>query len=135
MSGCKPALDCALTEHLPDRNRVAEALDCVLPQERKFKKIASELMRCGADKDAAGVGDRLKPSRQIGCIADDRLLARCANPCCASRDDKTGDDTHTCLQRCSVGLPQPSDLLDDFQTGPDGALGCVLLRLRKTKID
>src|SRR6516165_10324201 len=84
VSGCEPAFDCALTKHLPDRDRVAEALDCVLSQERKFKKIANELMRRGADKDAAGVGQRLKPSRQIGCIADNCLLSRRADTRCGS---------------------------------------------------
>jgi hypothetical protein len=33
MSGCEPVFDCALTKHLPDRNRVPEALDCVLSQK------------------------------------------------------------------------------------------------------
>ena len=134
MSSCEPAFDCALAKHLPDRNRVAEALDCVLAQERKFKKIASELMRRGADKDAAGLGQRLKPGRQIGRIADNCLLSRRADARCALRNDETRGETHPCLQRSSVGLPQPSDLLHDFQTGPDGAMGRVLLRLRKTKI-
>jgi hypothetical protein len=38
------------------------------------------------------------------------------------------------LQRSSVRLLQPSDLLHDFQAGPDGAIGRVLLRMRKTEI-
>src|SRR5262249_51281486 len=97
-------------------------------------KSRGEWMRGGADSDAAGVSQRLKAGRQMGCIADTCLLSRRADACCASRNDETRGDTHTCLQRSSVGLPQPSDFLHDFQTGPNGALGRVLLRLRKTKI-
>ena len=134
VSSCESAFDCALAKHLPDRNRVAEALDCVLSQERKFKKIIRELMRRRANKDAAGLRQRLKPGRQIGRIADNCLLSRRADACCASRNDETRGDAHACLQRSSIGLPQPPDLLHDFQTGPDGAISRVLLRLRKTKI-
>ena len=33
VSGCEPAFDCTLTKHLPDGNRIAEALDSMLSQE------------------------------------------------------------------------------------------------------
>ena len=91
-------------------------------------------MRRWADKHAAGVGQGLKPGRQIGSIADNGLLSGRADAGCASRNDETGGDAHTRLQRSSVRLLQLSDLLHDFQTGPDCAFGCVLLRLRKAEI-
>ena len=91
-------------------------------------------MRRWADKHAARVGQGLKPGRQIGSIADDGLLSGRADAGCASRNDETGDDAHTRLQRSSVRLLQLSDLPHDFQTGPDRALGGVLKRSWKAEI-
>src|ERR1039457_1510737 len=129
VSGREPAFDCTLMKHFPDGNRLAETLDRVLAEERKFKKIASELMRRRADEHAVGLCHGLKPGRQIGRIADNGLLSGGADAGWASRYDETGSYTHPRLQRSSVRLLQPSDLLHDFQAGPDGAIGRVLLRM------
>src|SRR5882757_6351019 len=63
MSGCEPAFGCTLTKRFPDGNRLAEALDCVLAEERKLKKIPGELVRRRAHKNAVGICGRLKSSR------------------------------------------------------------------------
>src|ERR1700691_1190005 len=91
-------------------------------------------MRRWADKHAARLGQGLKPGRQIGSIPYNGLLSGRADAGCASRNDETGGDADTRLQRWSVRLLQLSDLLHDFQSGPHCAFGCVLLRLGKAEI-
>ena len=91
-------------------------------------------MRRWADKHAARLGQGLEPGRQIGSIADNGLLSGRADAGCATRNDETGGNAHTRLQRWSVRLLQLSDLLHDFQSGPHRAFSCVLLRLRKAEI-
>src|SRR5450432_3423209 len=135
MRGGKSAFGCAFPERLPDRHRLAETLDREFAQERVFEKIRGEPMRRRTDQHAARLRVALQPGGEIGRVANNSLLAGRAYAARFAGNDNARRYAHAGLQRLSVPLLQPCDLVDDLQSGAHGAFGRVLLRQGKTEID
>ena len=129
----KAAHGSGLPHHLPNGARLAKAFDRVLTNKRKIKKISRELMCGRPDQHTAGLGEGLSCAK-IRCVANHGLFAVRTHTR-FSRDHHSGRDPDAALQRQLIWTFDLTDRFDDFERGPDGTFGCVLLGLRKSKIN
>ena len=85
-----------------------------------------------ADDDAAGRSGRLQARRGIHRVAGEEALARAGVDAEAHEVSPVLTPTRTC-ERVAVGPPMPSSASTSAQAGAHGALGVVLVDVRKAE--
>ena len=99
----EPALDRARPGDPPHRHRVGEALQHLRPEILEFERAADQPPRRGSDQDRVGLRQRLQPGRQVGRLADDRLLLGRAFADQVADDHHPGGDADPCRQGLAIG--------------------------------
>ena len=103
------------------------------PRSAKLEKAAHQSARACGDHDSAWARQRLQPGREVGRLADDRLLLGRTLADEIAYDDQPGGDTDprrpAARRRQSLGCPPRRD----GEPRPDRSLGLVLVRLGQPK--
>src|SRR3954470_20220604 len=74
MARLEAALDSAWAQDFPRRHRLRKALQRRRLQLAVLEMSGGKLPRCPADHNGARLGEHLKPGRQIGGVAEGRML-------------------------------------------------------------
>jgi hypothetical protein len=130
----EPALDRSRPGDPPHRHRVGEALQHLRPEILEFERAADQPPRRGSDQDRVGLRQRLQPGRQVGRLADDRLLLGGAFADKVADDHHSGGDADPRRQGLADGRAEPPDRLDGGQAGQHRAFGVVLVRPRVAEV-
>ncbi len=136
-SSTTPGLEAAaggtFAQHRERRHRHRQAFQRLRRQRRQLERTADQLPRGLGDHHLARFGHALQPGRQIGRLADHRLLLR--RPLAdqlADHDQARRDADPTGERR--LASAEPPDRRDNRQPGPNSALGLVLMRHRPAEI-
>ena len=133
--GVEPAFVRAFVQHPPDADGFLQALDLVQREVLVDEHVAEQLVRAVGHQHGVGLGQGLQPRRQVGRLANDRLLLRrAAADRLANHDHQAGGDTDPHAQCDAVGRVELGDFVDDFQPDLRGALRVVFMRLRIAEI-
>ena len=133
-AGLEPAFDRAPPDDAPGRHRVGETLQHLRPEIVEFEPAADQPPRGGPDHDRIGSRQGLQPGREVGRVADDRLLLGRALADQVADHDQPGGNSDPRRQGFALGRAQPSDGLEGGQAGEDRPLGVVLVRPGPTEV-
>src|SRR5262245_34121811 len=106
----EPVLDSTGAQYHPHLHRFVEASQSLRSEIAVEEQTARELVCAGRDDDAVGIGQRLKPGRQIGCPPYDGMLVRACRPSQITDDDCPGRYADACTQ----GLAARTNSLGPF---------------------
>ncbi len=114
-------------------------LSACAPRILERKDVADEVVRGSADQNGIGAGECLQACGEVGCLADDRLLARGAfADRLTDHHEPSGDaDAHGEAGPIAAGDlgAERRQRVDDREAGANRALGILLLRVRVAEID
>ena len=128
------AFDRPLGEHHEGRDRASDALQRLTAQVLELEQITQQPPRRLAHHHLPGCGDALQPGRQVGRLADHRLLLRRPFADQITDDDETGGDADPNAERRVARRPHRRQRLNDGEPGANRPLRIVLVRARKTEI-
>ena len=116
----EPALRRADAQHLPGLDVRGEALEGDRAEIAILEQAADQLFRAGRDHYRARLRQRLQPSREVRCLADDRLFLGGAGANEIANDHGAGRDPDANLQRNASDSFELRRCLDEGEPGMDG---------------
>ncbi len=129
----EPPLGTALALDPEGRERLGEALETGRAEVGQLEQAADQAPGRLADDDAARVGERLEPGREVRGLADHRAFLRLAFAHQLADHHQPGRDPDPRRQRAAGGR-KPGDRLNQREARPDRPLGVVLVRLWPAEI-
>ena len=121
-----------------DGDRLVDSSDRMRTEFLEHEQTLGQPTGPLADHDGSGLGHRLQPRRHIGRLADDcHRIAKLAGADVADHHHAGVDADPNADADPEVGqlVVQSPDRLDDLETGPDRALGIVLVRFRIAEVN
>ncbi len=129
-AGGEPSAHAARGEHAVQRGQIAHALELLRAALLDREQSRDQTLRRGGDEHGVGLGDRLHPGRDVGCVAEDIGCIAAA----LADNDRAGMHTDAHAQGhavlCGDRGVQLVHGIDDRQPGAHGPFGVVLMRLR-----
>jgi hypothetical protein len=125
----EPALHLAGPYHLPSLHRFRKTLKRHRAEIAVFENPAGEPARFGRDDKRAGVGEGLKPGREVGRLANDIAFPRRALADHVADHDQPGGDTDPYLRPEAGSRVQTGNRFEDRKPGMDRTDRIILMRL------
>jgi hypothetical protein len=126
--------DATLSKHTKCRHWRCQSLYFDAAQALVLEKAADKPPSVFRDHYFVGTSEGLQPGREVGRLADDRLLLGRPRANEIADDHEPGGDADARLQLDGFDV-ETADSVDDTLPGSDSPLCVVLMRLRVTKID
>jgi hypothetical protein len=131
----EPPLGAALADHAPHPLRLGETLEDVRAEIGAGEQAADQPGRVPADHDRVGRGQGLQAGGEVGRVAHRRAAALGGSGAGHVADhDGPGVDPDPRVQLDAGAGLQPAHRCHELETGPDRALGVVLVGLRKAEV-
>ena len=116
-------------------HRLGEALERLRPEIVELEQAADQPPGRLGDHDAARLGQRLQPGREVRRLADHRLLLRRTLADQIADHDEPGGDADPGRKRLAAGVVEPRHgRRTQREPGPHRPLGVVLVRPRPAEI-
>ena len=120
--------------HPPSRNRTRKSLQFVLAGAFQLEQAAKQIVRRLADEDGVRLRERLQPRGEIGGLADNGTLLRCAGADDFTDDNEPSGNTDPRLNTRAVRALDAADFRQDADRCAHGAFCRVLEGARETEI-